>query len=256
MTHINGIRALLLSILLLTPVAGADQARSGYTYLTPETQSMQDDDFENPGIVAVEAGATLFGESGANGKSCASCHGENGSKLDAKQIARYPVYSESLGKPQTLQKRIQLCWEGALENPPLAYSKPRLIRLETFVRHLARGETVNVDINGPLQPFHEAGEALYYTRFGQIDLACNHCHDDHAGKYLRGQQLSQGQSNAFPVYRLAKGKITDLHTRMQQCFVKFRAKPFARGGDELVSLEVFLAARGNGLKIETPGVRF
>lgn len=238
------------------PPPDGSRVRSGYEYLNLETRDMQDDEFENPGMIAVEAGAALFGKRGNNGKSCSGCHGENGDKLVSKKIAAYPVYDESAGKPLTLQKRIQVCWSKALDNPPLAYSSPELVNLETFVRSLARGEAVNVDISGPMQPFHEAGKELYYKRFGQIDLACNHCHDDHAGQYLRGQLLSQGQSNGFPVYRLARGKITDLHTRMKQCFVKFRATPFPPGSDELVNLEVFLAARGNGLKIETPAVRF
>lgn len=238
------------------PAPDGSRVRSGYEYLNMETRDMQDDEFENPGMMAVEAGAALFGEHGNNGKSCSGCHGENGDKLDRKKIAAYPVYDKSTGKPLTLQKRIQVCWSKALDNPPLAYSSTKLVNLETFVRSLAQGEAVNVDISGPMQPFHAAGKALYYQRFGQIDLACNHCHDDHAGQYLRGQLLSQGQSNGFPIYRLAKGKITDLHTRMKQCFVKFRAKPFPPGSDELVNLEVFLAARGKSLKIETPGVRF
>lgn len=234
----------------------AQEPVSGYDYLKPETQQIQDDEFENPGMVAVEEGRTLFATPGGNGKSCASCHGDDGAELLPASIARYPVYSDRLDRPVTLQKQIQICWEQELENPPVTYSSPSMVQLETFVRHLANGETVNVDTSGPMAPFHEAGKELYFTRFGQIDVACHHCHDDHAGRYLRGQLLSQGQGNGFPVYRLAKGQITDLHTRMKQCFIKFRAQPFSPGAEELVNLELYLNARGNGLKIETPGVRY
>ena len=36
-------------------------------------------------MLAVDAGEVLFSATGKNGKSCASCHGDGGSKLDVKQ---------------------------------------------------------------------------------------------------------------------------------------------------------------------------
>ncbi len=247
---------LLALLAFISGAVHAEPPRSGYAYLTPESRAMQDDDFENPGMVSVEQGAVLFAAAGENGKSCTSCHAGDASGLDPARIARYPVYNDAEQRPLTLRDRIRNCWTGALGNPPLAYTGPQAIALESFVRNLARGQVVNVDFSGPLLSHYEAGKKLYYTRFGQLDMSCNLCHDDHAGQHLRGQLLSQGQTNGFPEYRLAKGNITGLHQRMKQCFVKFRAVPFPAGSDELIDLEVFLAARGNGLKIETPAVRF
>ena len=251
----NWITTALLPLLLASTAPQAGEPRSGYDFLMDETKTMQDDDFENPGMASVEQGAALFARTGKNGKACTSCHGEGGG-LDTKRVARYPVYNHSQGGPLTLRDRIRNCWTDNLGNKSLGYSKPAAIALESFVRHLARGERVNVDISGPMRTHYEAGERLFHTRFGQLDMACNHCHDDHAGRHLRGQLLSQGQTNGFPEYRLKTGRITGLHQRMQQCFVKFRAKPFPAGSEELIDLEVYLAARGNGLKIETPAVRF
>jgi sulfur-oxidizing protein SoxA len=93
-------------------------------------------------------------------------------------------------------------------------------------------------------------------RFGQLDMACVHCHDYYQGEHLRGQQLSQGQTNGFPEYRLGSGHITTFQRRVAECFVSFRAQPFYFGSEELINLEVYVAARGNGLKIETPAVRY
>jgi sulfur-oxidizing protein SoxA len=242
--------------LLLATGAQAEAPRSGYTYLKPDTQAMQDDDFANPGMVVVEQGAELFAQAGKNGKSCAACHGNDGQDLSPASIAAYPVYDEPGKRPLTLHNRIRRCWEQNLENTPLKYADADAIALETFIRHLARGQSVNVDITGPMQTHFESGKQIYHQRYGQLDLACNHCHDSHDGQYLRGQLLSQGQTNGFPVYRLKSGQITGLHLRMKQCFVKFRALPFPAGSDELIDLEVFLAARGNGLKIETPAIRY
>jgi sulfur-oxidizing protein SoxA len=236
--------------------AQAQAPRSGYEYLTESTREMQDDEFANPGMVEVEKGRKLFNTPGDNDKTCAICHGENGEKLNPKKIARYPIYNEEFGEPFTLQKQINLCWEDQLDNVPFIDDCVEIVALETFVRHKAKGEIINIDINGPLRPYYEAGKELYNTRFGQLDMACKHCHEYNAGKKLRGQILSQGQSNGFPEYRLGTGRITSLQRRLRECFVSFRATPFDFGAKEWINLEIYLHARGNGLKIETPAVRY
>lgn len=252
------LRRLLFLIFMAfsSALAQAEAPRSGYEYLGESTQEMQDDEFANPGMVEVEKGRKLFNTPGDNGKSCATCHGENGEKLDPKKIARYPVYNEEFGEPFTLQKQINLCWEDQLDSVPFIDDCVEIVALETFVRHKAKGETVNVDVTGPLKPYYEAGKELYNTRFGQLDMACKHCHDYNADKKLRGQVLSQGQSNGFPEYRLGTSRITSLQRRLRECFVSFRASPFNFGAKEWINLEVYLHARGNGLPIETPAVRY
>ena len=240
----------------IASVVNAQPPRSGYEYLTESTREMQDDEFANPGMVEVEKGQKLFNIPGDNGKTCVTCHGEDGAKLNTKKIAQYPVFNPVFNEPFTLQKQINLCWEDLLENAPLIDDSVEAVALETFVRHQAKGETVNVDINGPLKPYYEAGKELYNTRVGQLDVACKHCHDYYAGKKSRGQMLSQGQSNGFPIYRLGTGRITSLQRRLRECFVSFRATPFDFGAEEWINLEVYLHARGNGLKIETPAVRY
>ena len=92
-------------------MASADQPRSGYEYLQQESRDMQDDDFLNPGMQSMDAGAELFNQPGSSGESCGSCHGENGARLDPERIAMYPVYDEKLEKPVTLQQRILIEWE-------------------------------------------------------------------------------------------------------------------------------------------------
>ena len=49
--------------------------RSGYTYAQPETQAIQDDDFENPAFLLVDLAAELWEKTeGEAGKACTSCH--------------------------------------------------------------------------------------------------------------------------------------------------------------------------------------
>jgi sulfur-oxidizing protein SoxA len=255
---LGGLIGVLLPALLLGGVlpAGAQQPISGYDYLTPEMQAMQDDAFGNPGMMAVEAGAELFQTTTANGNSCASCHGGRGAQPEVQRIARYPVYSTALKQPVTLRARVIACRNSRLGGPPLDYTSEAALHLESFVRHLARGETVNVDVSGALAPYYAAGEKPFRTRYGQVDVACHQCHDYHAGRQFRGQVLTQGQSNGFPAYRYTEGHMVGLQERFTECLSKLRAQPCAPGAEEYIALEVFMNARSNGLQIETPAIRY
>jgi sulfur-oxidizing protein SoxA len=249
-------RTLIALVAVLASAVQAQPPVSGYDYLTPEMQAMQDDDFANPGMIAVDAGETLFFKPGTNGKSCASCHGQGGNALDPARIAGYPVFSEASNKPVTLRGQVIACRNERMDGPPLGYGDRQALELETYVRHLAHGEPVNVDVSGALQSYYTAGEKLYRTRWGQVDIACHQCHDYHAGQTFRGQTLSQGQANGFPVYRFTEGRITGLQERITECLTNLRAEPYPLDSEEYTALEIYMSARSNGLKIEAPGIRY
>lgn len=230
---------------------------SGYTLLKQETKEMQDDDFLNQGMASVEKGRTMFASAGKNGKSCESCHEKGGKNLNPKVIATFPALDKRTQRPITLQQYVINKWTELLGNAPLKYESDDALALEAFVRNLARGEVVNVSTGGKMAPFYEQGRKLYEeTRAGQLDMACNNCHGYYPGLKLRAQVLSQGQSNGFPLYRLANGKVVGLQTRINQCYDQFRAEGHPYGSDAMTLLELYVNARGNGLKIETPAVRF
>jgi sulfur-oxidizing protein SoxA len=67
--------------------------------------------------------------------------------------------------------------------------------------------------------------------------------------------ISQGQANAYPIYRLEWQTLGSLHRRLRSCSIGVRAEPYAYGAQEHVNLELFLAWRAQGLPVETPGVR-
>ena len=250
---------LLSSLLLAIPATAilASEAKSGYDYIKPESRAMQDDDFENPGMLAVEKGHILFNRKlNGTGKACAECHGKDGEKLNTKNIARYPVYAEDSAEIVTLQKRISRCRDNTTGSKPLPTDHPDLVDLETFVRHRASGEAVNVQTDGAMAELLEEGKQLYNTRYGLIDMACYHCHEMYPGQMIRGQKISQGQGNGFPAYRLGTGEITNLHQRIQQCLTLMRAEPFAADSEEIRLLGLYIMSRSNGLRIETPAVRY
>ncbi len=246
----------LFAITLVIPlsVATATEPRSGYEYIKQATRDMQDDDFENPGLLTVEKGQVLFNaQPKGSGKSCATCHGTEGEGLDIKKIARYPVYDGT--GIVTLQQQISTCRVNNGGNA-LPTNHPDLLSLETFVRNRALGEPVNVQTDGPMVPLLEKGEQLYRQRYGLIDMSCQHCHDFYPGQMIRGQKISQGMGNGFPAYRLDIGEITNLSQRIEQCLTLMRAEPFDADSEDSLLLQLYIMARSNGLKIETPAVRY
>ena len=229
--------------------------RSGYTYLSEEHRQLQDDVFGNPGMLWVERGRTLWDQpQGGGQQACASCHGDAATSMRGVRT-RYPQFDPRSGKLINLEQRINRCRTEQLQAETYPYESEALLALSAFVSFQSRGLPLNVDITGPARPFFEAGKALFMRRRGQLDMACSHCHDKYAGQHLRGEVVSQGQTNGFPVYRLSWQTLGSTHRMFAWCNTAIRAQPLAHGADDYVNLELYLAWRGRGLPVETPGVR-
>lgn len=232
-----------------------DDRRSGYTYAIKETQSIQDDDFENPAMIWVEDGEQLWEEVDGNaGKACASCHNEAHESMKGV-AAMYPKYDPKIKKLKNLEQQINTCRTERMKAAPWKYESAQLLAMTTFVRHQSRGMPVNVSIDDEAAPFFAKGKEFYYERRGALDMACKHCHEDNPGKMARANLLSQGQINGFPTYRLKWQKIGSVHRRFRGCNKNIRAQPLKYGADEYVNLELYVAWRGRGLPVETPAVR-
>ena len=233
-----------------------DEIISGYEFRTTETQMLQDDDFQNPGFLWVEQGEELWNTvDGAAGKSCATCHGDASESM--KMVgATYPKWNDEVGKPLNVEQRINKCREENMQAETWSkWDSNDMLSMNAYVKYQSKGEPVMVQTDGPMASWMERGKEIYYTRVGQLDMACANCHEDNYGNYIRSDHLSQGQSNGFPLYRLKWQKLGSLHRRFKGCMSNIRATPYKVGGDEFIALEVYLAYRGQGLSVETPAVR-
>jgi sulfur-oxidizing protein SoxA len=229
--------------------------RSGYTYLSEENQRLQDDDFANPGLLWVERGRELWRQTdGSAATSCASCHGDAAASMRGVRT-RYPRFDPTRGKLINLEQQINRCREERLQATPHPYESDPLLALSAFVSAQSRGMSIDVRVDGPAQPFFETGKVFFYQRRGQLDLACAHCHEQYAGQRLRGEVISQGQINGFPVYRFTWQTLGSTHRMFEWCNTSVRAEPYPLGSDEYVDLELYLAWRGRGLPVETPAIR-
>jgi len=203
----------------------------------------------------VDAGRDLWQYAdGTAEKACAACHGPDGNEM-AGVAARYPAYDRQERHLVNLEQRINLCRSRHQDASPLPYESEDLLSLTAFVAHQSNSMSIDVSVAGEARPFFEAGRAYYTQRRGQLNLACRHCHEDNAGKMLRGDRLSQGHANGYPTYRLEWQTLGSLHRRLRFCDRGVRAEPHAFGSSEYVNLELFLAWRATGLRIESPAVR-
>ena len=228
---------------------------SGYYFANPETRALQDDDFDNPGFLWIEAGEQLWSKKdGSAGKSCATCHKQAKDTMKGA-AATFPKFYKPAGKLINLVQRINICRKDNLKAKPWKYESNEMLALSAYVAHQSRGLPMNVSIDGPEKPFFEKGKEFYYKRRGQMNIACHQCHEGHYGNKIRANLLSQGHANAFPAYRLAWQKMGSLHRRLQVCGKLIRAVVYPKGSDEYVNLELYLKWRGNGLPVEAPGVR-
>ncbi len=232
-----------------------DEIISGWQYRSPETQALQEDDFENPAFLWVEQGEELWSTvDGAANKSCASCHDDAADTM-ASVGANMPKWNKALDKPVNLEQQINLCRTEQMEAEPWKWESAQLLGMTAYVKNQSRGEPVSVQTDGPMKPWFDKGKELYYTRVGQLDMACSSCHEDYYGKQIRADMLSQGQTNGFPTYRFKWQKIGSLHRRFKGCMKNIRATPYKVGSDEFLALELYTAWRGQGLPVEAPAVR-
>jgi sulfur-oxidizing protein SoxA len=127
------VRTIVVAVLLATApalLAGEiprDARRSGYSFMGPDTRAMQDDDTSNPGMLFVLDGKTLWKKKlGSADKACADCHGEARDSMKGV-AARYPAFDKALGRPVTLDQRINLC-RANHQQAAAALRKPRPAR--------------------------------------------------------------------------------------------------------------------------------
>ncbi|MCR0982770.1 sulfur oxidation c-type cytochrome SoxA [Roseomonas populi] len=241
-----GWRRLLPLIALLL---GAAEVRPTQEYLSPEIRAAQEDPSRHPGWLWVDEGEALWR---AGDQSCAACHGSIAGM--AGVAARYPLVAAD-GALLDLEGRIERCRTQQQREPAFGRESEALLALASAIALQSRGMPVAVTTDGPAASFLEEGRRFYETRQGQLNLSCGGCHDDNAGRRLRGDIISNGLGTGYPAYRLEWNTMGSLHRRLRACSLGVRAEQFPLGSREYLTLELFLASRAKGLPVEAPGLR-
>jgi L-cysteine S-thiosulfotransferase len=249
----------IAGVLAATAAAAAEipqeQRRSGFTFMTPETQTMQNDDTTNPGMLWVLDGEALWNKKeGSAGKACADCHGDAPTSMKGV-AARYPAFDKTLGRPVDLEQRINLCRTNHQQATPLPFESRDLLAITAFVARQSRGSPIEAGSDLQLEPFIAKGRALYTQRQGQLNLACGNCHEDVWDKRLAGSAITQGHATGYPLYRLEWQTLGSLQRRLRACMTGIRAQAYDFGSRELIELELYLMSRARGMPMESPAVR-
>jgi sulfur-oxidizing protein SoxA len=231
------------------------QLKSGLAFAGADVRALQADEFGNPAQLWLARGAQRWTEpQGAAGQSCQSCHGD--AQQSMRGVAtRYPSIDIKSGQLLNLEDRIRQCRSQQQKGPELPRESDDLLALSLHVSRASHGMPLRVDITGPAQSHWQQGQRLFLERQGQLNLSCAQCHDQHYGRRLYTDALSQGQPNSYPVYRLEWQSVGSLERRLRSCFVGVRAEPLAWGALESRQLSLYLMWRGEGLPLEVPAVR-
>ena len=240
--------AALLWMLVALQAFAADTRRSGFDDMSPQIQAMQRDDASNPAMLWVQDGESIWK------RDCSSCHGDAAQSMRGV-AARYPAFDVTLKRPVTLSQRINQCRVNRQSMPAFAFESDALLGIESYVALQSRGMPIAPPDDPRLQPFRARGEQMFRRRMGQLDFSCAQCHDDHAGQRLGGSTIPQAHPTGYPQYRLEWQGLASLQRRLRSCMNGVRAEPFAYGSPELAELELYLATRAAGMRIETPAVR-
>lgn len=235
-------------------VEGLSTIYSGWVFREAETQALQMDDFENPGMIYVDQAVESWNTvEGSAGNSCASCHGEPESLAGVRAV--YPKWNDEAEEVRTIAMQVNDCRTERMGAEELKYDGPDMLNMEALIASVSRGMTIDVAIDGPAQSMWEQGRDIYYTRFGQLDLSCANCHEDNYDNYIRADHLSQGMINGFPTYRFNNAQLNGVQSRFKGCIRDTRAATYSVASEELIALELYVASRGNGLSVEGPSVR-
>jgi sulfur-oxidizing protein SoxA len=250
---------LLVTIVAAPPLSATEipsaERRSGFSFMTPETQGIQNDDTSNPGMLWAKEGEALWNaKAGAADKSCADCH--NDARVSMRGVAaHYPDFDATEARPVNLEQRVNLCRARHQQASPFAYESHELLALTAFIGSQSRGLPVVPNADGRLARFAAAGRDLFMKRQGQLNLACANCHDDNWDKHLAGSAITQAHPTGYPEYRLEWQTLGSLQRRLRSCIAGVRAQPYPYGTPELVNLELYLMSRASGMPVETPAVR-
>lgn len=245
--------AIALALGLAAATAGAGEVRAPATFLSPDLRALQDDPSRHPGWLWIDSGEAQWRAAPAGGRpSCHGCHGDIGEMRGV--AARYPQVAED-GRLLNLEGRIETCRSRHQQAPAFGYESEPLLSLTAAVALQSRGLPTAVATDGPAAPFVAEGRRLFETRMGQLNLSCAQCHEENVGRRLRGDVISSGVGTGFPAYRLEWNTMGSLHRRLRACSLGVRATQFSLGSPEYLALELYLAARAQGLPVEAPGIR-
>jgi sulfur-oxidizing protein SoxA len=215
-------------------------------------QWLEIEDFP-PYELSIDDGKELFEAPFANSKSYADCFANGG--VGIRQ--NYPHFNSKLNEVITLELAINRCRVDNGEKP-LKYKKGALADISAYMASTSRGQVFDVRVpNADAYAAYMEGKKFFYSKRGQLNLACVDCHVAITGQKLRADipGPALGQVTGFPVYRAKWEELGTLHRRYAGCNKNVRAKPFKAQSEVYRNLEYFQTLMSQGLAVNGPSSR-
>ncbi|HZE46318.1 MAG TPA: sulfur oxidation c-type cytochrome SoxA [Xanthobacteraceae bacterium] len=212
----------------------------------------------NPAMWAVDKGEELYKKREASGFSCATCHGDAGSRLKTWAAAMpkwEPRFDKVIGIEEFVFRHAK-----ATTGATWLMQSDENIAMAVYLRNVANGQEMTVDVASPgAKEAFERGRALAEVKIGALNFSCRDCHDPARGglKWIRGQWLAEqkGQLDHFPTWRTSLNQIWDIRKRFQWCGVAIWANELPPDAKQYGDLELYLASVNAGQKLNVPGIR-
>jgi sulfur-oxidizing protein SoxA len=212
--------------------------------------------------LGLDRGKALWNKKFANGESFANCV----KKGAIKPANTYPRWDKASKSIRVAELDINACLKmnGEKEFTDLDKDQKQRVALAEVTAYfysMYTGKRVkpDVDFKDPdALAAYERGKKYYWTRRGQLNFACNHCHMELAGKDLGGAQpLSAGLGHtvAWPAQRLEWARLETIMQRYATCNSQVRAAPAKHYSDTYLTLQLYETYMSSGLPLTAPAMR-
>ena len=201
----------------------------------------------------IEEGEALWDTAFKNGKGYKDCFPEAGI------TNTYPRWDAEKAEVETIPMAINACREQN-EEKPLKYGKKEMLQIQSYMAFESRDKPTEVIVpedDPKAMAAYNAGKKFYFSRRGQLNLACSQCHFATASNKIRTNVLGPalGQTSHWPAYRSKWGGMGSIHRRYKGCNKQVRAKPFDFQSETYRNLEFFHTHMSNGIPVNGPGTR-
>ena len=215
--------------------------------------------------LGLDRGKTLWDKKFANGESFANCV----KKGAIKPAYTYPRWDKASKSIRTAELDIMDCAKAnKVELPFLTAdlgkdgkARVQLAELTAHFYSMYKGKRVKPDVDftdKDALAAYENGKKYWWTRRGQLNFACSHCHVDMAGKDLGGNQplsAGLGHTTAWPAQRYDWFRIDTIMMRYATCNKQVRAKPDKHYSNAYLGLQLYETYMSSGLPLTAPAMR-
>ena len=218
------------------PITQSNEQSKGQKFQVPDLTTLSQDEFGESVLRGKEllekTNALLPGHVGAK-VACTSCHLNSGTTPNAGPwvgiVTRFPQYRARSGKLDTLQDRVNDCFERSLNGKRLSETSQEMTDIISYMTWLSKGYAVGGTIEGSGMPRLKLDREPNLENGKQVYLAkCASCHQANGS----GQFDLASKKAVFPAlwgkdsYNIGAG-MARLHTAAG--FVKHNM-PLGQGG--------------------------